>query len=80
MWISRKEYEDNIYYPKYLNVNGFICYYDKSGKNRKCHNINGPAMFWKFDEIKFYWIEGKEYHTFIEYIKAVIKYKSEYNV
>jgi len=45
-------------------------------KYNELHNLYGPAGIWKFgSKIKTYHICNKRYDNFIEYIKAVIKYK-----
>ena len=43
------------------------------------HRLDGPAYISEIG-IEFYYIEGKRYANFVEYIQSVIKYKKENNV
>ena len=38
------------------------------------HSLEGPYLFLSSNS---YWVNGKHYNTFIEYIKAVITYKEK---
>jgi len=38
------------------------------------HRLDGPAVEW-FDGVREYYIQGKQYNSFIEYIHDVIVYK-----
>ena len=51
------------------------------GDKNNLHRLDGPAVrFINGDKKIYYWIENERYDNFIEYIKAVIKYKSNQNV
>ena len=45
-------------------------------KNNQLHRLNGPAVK-VINGNKYYYIMDKIYYNFIEYIKAVIKYKKD---
>jgi len=52
------------------------CWIIKSNNSHHYHRLNGPAIELINDK-KYYYIMSKIYYNFIEYIKAVIKYKKD---
>ena len=62
---------------KSYNSTGYWAWYNDK---HLWHNIYGPTLI--FDNIfpDHYYIDGKYYNNFIEYIKAVITYKENENV
>jgi len=52
--------------------------YDAWMNNEKrCHNLNGPAAIFHDTKPDWYYIDGRYYNNFLDYIKAVIKYKKK---
>ena len=49
-------------------------YYYRNYFREELHNINGPAVIFN-NGMKSYFIKGRSYNNFIEYIKDSIKYR-----
>lgn len=60
----------NNYGPAVIGVHGSKWWY----VNDKLHRLNGPAKMWSDGNVE-YWINGKYYNTYLEYLVAVDTFK-----
>jgi len=74
-YIKTIDYKDNIYVNIYAN--GYQFYHLATGHNH--HRLDGPAILCDYNNYMGYYIDGKIYINFIEYIRDVIKYKKGEN-